>query len=583
MSFWAAMAISIALLFVTIIVFAMKIVYPYHRALALIVYVIGWVFFIYSLSLRKQWILEHKETVTSFFSMFYIHIIFGIIMLVSIYLLFVLFPAAKSPFIGLDDNLVSQIINEDEKIILYLDEKLSANLDLAIEKNVLEIDFKDIKSEEKEDLREFWTLYIEALLELDLLKEKYKTFYQLNPVTKGDLHQKAFANGYTAFLAQHYYMLQLTEKLTAPALSTSEQENQNIVTFLNEGLVKNGIESGIYDILKEKLTNEDELIRLNSGRAYRTSIIKEVTELDVLVDKYLSKIDNSVTLYSNLIADKPLNLFEKKSFELWFPVQKEFATNISYIKATNREYHIKAEVINQHREKLLPGDIILERREWHATNIGIPGYWTHSALYIGTIEYLNNYFKDLPELEDSSFEDFLKKDFPDVYDKFKTQDEDEYKYAVIESKRPGVILLSLEESTNADSIAVLRVKKANRSDHFKIVTQALKYFGKPYDFNFDFITDNALVCSELVYKAFAGIDGFTITPSEFNGRLIVSPNQFAQKFAKEYDTEESDFELILFLDGNEKTGVVHEKEVDEFNTTWERPKWHIAKDFVNTK
>ncbi|MCD4705044.1 hypothetical protein K8R66_03120, partial [bacterium] len=276
MNFWTSVIISIVLLIVTIVIFAMKILYPYHRVLALSIYFIGWIFFIYSIFLKKQWLLQHKETVTSFFSAFYVHIIFGIIMLGAIYLLFILFPAEKSSFIGLDDKIVSQIINEDQTIILYLDKKLSTNLNSAIEKNIFEIDFKNVTDKEKDELKNFWILYIEGLLELDLLKEKYKTFYQLNPVIKKDLHQKSFDNGYTAFLAQHYYMLQLTEKI----------KDQNIITFLNEELVDQGIESGNYDMLKDKLADSNELLRLNTGRVYRLSIINENTGLSDLVNKY---------------------------------------------------------------------------------------------------------------------------------------------------------------------------------------------------------------------------------------------------------------------------------------------------------
>jgi len=45
-------------------------------------------------------------------------------------------------------------------------------------------------------------------------------------------------------------------------------------------------------------------------------------------------------------------------------------------------------------EKLLePGDIILTRGNWAATNLNIPGFWKHMAMYIGTGKYLKEQLK----------------------------------------------------------------------------------------------------------------------------------------------------------------------------------------------
>lgn len=571
MNFWTGIILATIFLLVTIVIFATKIFFPYHRIIALIIYGIGWIPFLYSISLRKKWILQHKGAVTSFLQMYWIHIVFGVLMVLMLYVFLTLFPPVKSPFAELNDQEITQILEEDKTVILYLNDKLANTLDEAEKHSVLTIDFTNITGNEKQALQNTWISFVEAILELDLLKERYKTFYQLNAITKKDLHRQAFENGYAALLMQHYYTLQITKNISNP----------NIITYLNQSFETQGITSGTFDMLQKKLIDTDGLLQLNTGRAYYLLIRNKNSNLDKLITSYLKSIDESLGSYANLLAKKPLNFLEKNSFKLWFPIQKQSAMKISYIKTSTRDYHINAQLINEYKDKFLPGDILLERREWHATNIGIPGFWTHNALYIGTLNEMNAYFNNLPELNGKTFKEFLKNNYHTAYEKMLQADEDGYEYAVVESKRPGVILTSLEYTANADSFASLRVKGTNKSDHFKIVTQALSHLGKPYDFDFNFVTDDTLVCSELVYKAYLDIKQLNIELREINGRPIISPNQFAEKFANEFKSENTELELILFLDGNEKSQTATEKNADTFEETWQRPKWHIAKDFVD--
>ena len=51
----------------------------------------------------------------------------------------------------------------------------------------------------------------------------------------------------------------------------------------------------------------------------------------------------------------------------------------------NHSYPITHHQISIVCQQLQPGDIILTRRNGFVSNLFIPGYWTHSALYIGQI------------------------------------------------------------------------------------------------------------------------------------------------------------------------------------------------------
>jgi|GEM_PF-4513376 len=59
-----------------------------------------------------------------------------------------------------------------------------------------------------------------------------------------------------------------------------------------------------------------------------------------------------------------------------------------------------------------------------------------------------------------------------------------------------------------------------------------------------------------------------------NGPDNQSPNTMARQFAEENKTERQT-DLVLFLDGYEKSGIAIEGDENVFRTTWHRPKWHI--------
>ena len=53
---------------------------------------------------------------------------------------------------------------------------------------------------------------------------------------------------------------------------------------------------------------------------------------------------------------------------------------------------------------------------------------------------------------------------------------------------------------------------------------AFSHLGKPYDFDFDFSRTDKLVCTELIYRAYHGIENLSFEPELRLGRPTLSPD-----------------------------------------------------------
>ena len=139
------------------------------------------------------------------------------------------------------------------------------------------------------------------------------------------------------------------------------------------------------------------------------------------------------------------------------------------------------------------------------------------------------------------------------------------------------MIFSSLEHLAADSLAVLR-PRLPAVDRAAALLRAFGYAGRPYDFDFDFRTDAAIVCTELVYKAYEpapGFAGLRLDVPVLLGRPVMPANEFARQFDATVGTVTQQLDVVLFLDGQERMRQADERGVGEFRQSWRRPKWQL--------
>jgi len=274
------------------------------------------------------------------------------------------------------------------------------------------------------------------------------------------------------------------------------------------------------------------------------------------------------------------------SFDAWFPVQKGVSTWMGDTKVWRlKNSLVTKEQIAEVRKKLEPGDVVLVRHEWYLSNIGLPGFWPHAAVYVGTPEEREKYFADATVMQwlkeqgtqSGSIEDYLRKTYPEAYGKSTGKTKAGHPRLILEALSEGVLFTALESCLDVDSLVVLRPKLSKLSKAYAII-QAFHFSGRPYDFSFDFLTDSTIVCSELIFKSYAGTDGIKglkLPLVTIMGRKTMPSNEMVKLFDEEYGTGKEQFEFVYFLDGNEDKGKAFERDVKALRESWKRSKWHI--------
>jgi len=431
-----------------------------------------------------------------------------------------------------------------------------------------------LRPEMRREIVALWYPLLDNYLALNALAEKHMAFFRLKDKNE---RASAFHLARGIFLTQYRIALEIIPLL---------EQNPAVDTILNEGDESLGLPSGVYGHFKYQYLNVAkagryaalEAAALAFGAAGDGRLKQWATEDSRII------LDAGKGPGPRMTAKNGLAIVERFGHAAWFPLQKGVAEWMGDTKVWRpHRYLIREEQIEELAHRLEPGDILLERREWYLTNVGIPGFWTHAALYIGSPEQRMAFSRDpevkawLGKMGAETLDDLIRQRYPKAHAGMLSPYEDGRLPQVIEAISSGVSLTSLHYSATCDSLAVLR-PRLSRADRAAAVVRAMGYHGRPYDYSFDFVSDQSLVCTELVVKSYLPGElkqGLDLPVEKVMGKTLTPANAFVRQFDQTFGTGQQQMDLVLFLDGQEKEKLATESDVDAFRQSWQRPKWHI--------
>lgn len=177
---------------------------------------------------------------------------------------------------------------------------------------------------------------------------------------------------------------------------------------------------------------------------------------------------------------------------------------IPLVKNIGAPKRVTPKVIEELKSLLRPGDVFITRHDDAMSNVFLPGFWPHGALYIGTAK------ERLAMGLDIVSDGLVNSDAP---------------INILEAKKDGVLLRNIEDTLSVDAFTVLRPRLTG-ADIKKALNNALSHAGKLYDFVFDFGTSDRLVCTEVIYRAYHGVGPIDFELSTKVGRKCLSAEDF---------------------------------------------------------
>lgn len=161
---------------------------------------------------------------------------------------------------------------------------------------------------------------------------------------------------------------------------------------------------------------------------------------------------------------------------------------------------VTAEIRQSIADFLRPGDVVVTRHAKALTNLFLPGFWPHVALYVGTPDQRQSAGIVVEPSKARIWVDDI---------------------CVLESRKDGVLLRPLSDTLSVDTFTVLR-PNLNAESIRRAIERAILHEGKLYNFDFNFFNSDRIVCTEVIYRAYDGLEDLQFPLHERAGRKTLS-------------------------------------------------------------
>ena len=480
--------------------------------------------------------------------------------------------------IGIVYREVSKEIDESLELIKKLEHVVN---EIQSCENLFSSDIQNMSLAHKQSILDKWISYVACYNGLNEIRKRHRKELKLKYIKDSHTKFRSVLLTYASTIAIRKNTVLLARVI---------DKNKYLEPMLNESRPKYNINKKQYYYITQEITELSYMISLFRNKHYFDFMVNYYEAYGYERDKNEKELLNYASYnylnfiklvrnHKGILFNNIIDFFGKNAFDFWFPFQKWFAISITGVDYSNRKQkYVSNEDINTIKDELQPGDILLKRNNYQLTNMGLSGFWTHSGLYIGSLEELDKHFKDMPLGNYLCISEYVKAVYPKVYKRLCDKSKDNKEY-IIEAIAAGVVIKPLKNIAKVDYFSALRPKLC-KEDKLKALFTAFESLGKGYDYNFDIMTDNALFCSELIYKAYlrsSNKKGLTFSLEPKAGRLLLSPNSIIKKFDEEFDNKNSELDFVVFYDACEREKKAVRKSANDLRTTWKRYKWTRVK------